>query len=275
MGTTHENGHVTLTHMTHDPRSSLHQSHRPSRWTSYTHQNSIDVSSPISSAGCDVGCARAGDELVAPWLGAAGCGGNGGGGENLTLTPPDRRRCWCRERCPVTWWSPWTPPAAFRSRSLPLSVACFVWEVAKRTAEQQLSKTRFLVMLTAPPPVLMAMPAPELAWIRLASRLRCELFQDETPSPRAPLISFARSITLPPLATTFAPRLAKAIVLPSASSSPRYILMPGPWQHRTRLLPRRTRADAPTHMPDCGSCTVPAVVPSVAGTLGRSTPSHG
>jgi hypothetical protein len=29
-----------------------------------------------------------------------------------------------------------------------------------------------------------------------------------------------RASTLPPLATTFAPRLAKAIVLPSASSSP-------------------------------------------------------
>ena len=40
---------------------------------------------------------------------------------------------------------------------------CLVCEVAKRTAEQQLSKTRFLVMLTAPPPVLIAMPAPELA----------------------------------------------------------------------------------------------------------------
>ena len=30
----------------------------------------------------------------------------------------------------------------------------------------------YLVMCTAPPPVLIAMPAPELAWIRLASRLR-------------------------------------------------------------------------------------------------------
>ena len=37
-------------------------------------------------------------------MATAGCGGNGGGGENLTLTPPDRRRCWCRERCPATWW---------------------------------------------------------------------------------------------------------------------------------------------------------------------------
>ena len=30
----------------------------------------------------------------------------------------------------------------------------------------------YLVMCTAPPPVLIAIPAPELAWIRLASRLR-------------------------------------------------------------------------------------------------------
>lgn len=47
-----------------------------------------------------------------------------------------------------------------RRRGRGAARACFVWDVAKSTAEQQLSKTLFLMMLTAPPPVLIAMPAP-------------------------------------------------------------------------------------------------------------------
>merc|ERR1719453_2737482 len=97
-----------------------------------------------------------------------------------------------------TWCSPCTPPAAFRSRSLLVSVACLVCEVANRTAEQQLSYTLLLVMLTAPPPVLIATPAPEFECTRLSSRLSCELFHDETPSPRAPLISLQSSFTWRP-----------------------------------------------------------------------------
>ena len=48
-------------------------------------------------------------------------------------------------------WRPWTAPAVFRSKSLRCSVACFVCEVAKSTADAAFSKTEFSVIATEPP----------------------------------------------------------------------------------------------------------------------------
>jgi len=90
------------------------------------------------------------------------------------------------------------------ANSLSRSVACFD-EVANITA-WQLSKTKLLEMVTEPPPVLTAMPAPVLLCIRFLTTRMIELFQLEIPSPVAPLISLPSRVTWPPFATTLAPR---------------------------------------------------------------------
>ena len=56
-----------------------------------------------------------------------------------------------------------------------------------------MSKTRFLVMLTAPPPVLMAMPAPELAWILVRVRVRVRVHASCDSMPKAAATAFAQS----------------------------------------------------------------------------------
>eukprot|EP00962_Isochrysis_galbana_P051880 scaffold23306_cov125-Isochrysis_galbana.AAC.9 len=76
-------------------------------------------------------------------------------------------------------------------------------------------------MCTLPPDELMVMPDPELAQMRFLSIVMCVLFQEEMPSPVAPCMWLPHSTILPPLATTFAPRDEKAMVLLTASSSPR------------------------------------------------------